>query len=173
MSLSTSCKWGVNNDSKTDLLKKSQNELIQRKTANDVEMTVQYLPPLLKLLRLKKQNGYVSEQDSISCFSYDEFKVTIHKNQWKPENQTMEYLSFKIGNDFVLLSSTGDSISSSICERMVTGSSETHELLMSFEAVNKDAAQLNGLKLIYKDQLLGTGTLEFIIPAGAIKKYLN
>ncbi|XVJ66899.1 MAG: hypothetical protein HEQ40_12295 [Lacibacter sp.] len=127
------------------------------------------MPAELKLLKHQQSGSVISHEDSVDILSFSDFKVIIQKNFWKPEKATIEYMSFKIGSDFVLIDSNNDTIKTSICERMVNGSSDTHELLMSFETGAAYDARQEGFKLVYLDKLLGTGALYFNIPGSAIK----
>jgi hypothetical protein len=148
---------------------KEQDLIIQERMINDIKISVQYMPAELKLLKHQQSGSVISHQDSVDILSFSDFKVIIQKKFWKPEKATIEYMSFKIGSDFVLIDSNNDTIKTSICERMVNGSSDTHELLMSFETGAAYDARQEGFKLVYLDKLLGTGALYFNIPGSAIK----
>jgi hypothetical protein len=162
-----SCTYKTNKEKLIEYVSKD-NDLVQQHIVNGINVKIQYLPPQLKLMRLSTENA--TARDSADCFLYHDFKVTIYKSLWKPEKKTMEHLNFKIGNDFLMVTPGGDSIATSICERMANGSSETNELLMSFENNNLFQQEKSGFTIVYKDQLLGVGTLIFHIPAKAVQK---
>lgn len=170
--LMISCKSKTKEERIADYVKDSGSGLTQKRVVDDAEIIVQYLPPQVKLMRLKamKHGGEVSAEDSSGIYLFDDFKITISKPLWKPDKETMEHLNFKMNKDFGLVMHTGDTLRSSICERMANGSSSVHEFLVSFEHTEKQDVKSEGLHFVYSDQLLGMGTVDFIIPAKAIQK---
>jgi hypothetical protein len=143
------------------------NKLLQYQQVNDVTITMQYIPPTVKLKQLKARGIALQEGDSAEIFQYNDFRFELSKPLWKPDQQMMEYLQFKIGNDLVLVLKTGDTVRSSICERMANGSSSVHAYLVSFE---KKDSLVNDLQFIYNDKVVDIGLVKFTIPGEQLKK---
>jgi hypothetical protein len=164
-----SCKTATKEERIAEYVKGQESGLTQKRIVRDAEVILQYLPPQLKLIRLKK-GGAVSAEDSSNVYLFDDFKITISKQLWKPDKETMEHLNFKMNEDFGLVKTAGDTLRSSICERMANGSSSVHEFLVSFEHTEGQDLTKTGLQFIYSDQLLDMGILHFYIPGKAIQQ---
>jgi hypothetical protein len=143
------------------------NKLLQYQQVNDVTITMQYIPPGVKLKQLKARGIAVNGSDSAEMYRYDDFRFELSKPLWKPDQQMMEYLQFKIASDLSLVLNTGDTLHSSICERMANGSSSVHAYLVSFE---KKDSFINDLQFIYNDKIVDIGLVKFTIPGEQIKK---
>lgn len=163
----TGCNNGAGKKGVEAYINNPANKLLQYKQVNDVTVTMQYIPPAVKLKQLKARGITVNQSDSAEMYRYDDFRFELSKPLWKPDQQMMEYLHFKIANDLTLVLKTGDTVRSSICERMANGSSSVHAYLLSFE--KKDSV-INDLQFIYNDKVVDIGLVKFTIPGEQIKK---
>ena len=161
------CNSGSGRNGVEAYINNPANKLLQHQQVNDVTVTMQYIPPGVKLKQLKARGIVLSESDSAGIFHYNDFRFELSKPLWKPDQQMMEYLQFKIGNDLLLVLKTGDTVRSSICERMANGSSSVQAYLVSFE---KKDSLINDLQFIYNDKIVDIGLVKFTIPGEQIKK---
>ena len=148
-------------------IKNPANQLLQYREVNGVTVTMQYIPPAVKLKQLKARGIVLNHDDSAGILRYDDFRFELSKPLWKPDQRLMEYLHFKIAGDLALVLNTGDTIRSSICERMANGSSSVHAYLVSFE---KKDSLINDLQFIYNDKVVDIGLVKFTIPGEQLKK---
>lgn len=160
----SACKTG-REQTDEHYIKNPKHKLHQMQEVGGFTLTLQYIPAGIKLRQLQERGVQLVKADSMGVYAFDDFRFEISKPLWKPDKQVMEYLQFGIANDLVLVMGPGDTLRSSICERIANGSSSTHIYLASFA---KRTSEVKDIQFVYTDKLLQTGSVTFTIPAAEI-----
>lgn len=140
------------------------NGISQEQTVQQSHIQLQYIPADLQALSEfgDDLSGTSLKEARHRYDSFMYFRLTIENEQHTPVADTLNYFTFNMQKDLLLVAGKGDTIPCAFYQKIATGNNHRHTFIVVFEKYTENAVMdKQDFRFVYMDKVFGLPDVTF------------